>query len=156
MKYDLLLTYSKFCSSAALDVFKAECPVPKLFVDKLISECVAKRAVQNLSVLFCDGWAVGCDASCVPLDMVLASDVKNRDELVTILLQHNAHARGLPERSQSPLSMCLEEDNFDLALILLQHGADESDLVERGGESPFHASLRIGINKGEQGHPSMT
>jgi len=147
-----------FSSSAALGVLKAECPVPKCFVERLISESVAKRAVQNLSVLFCDGWAaeLECDASCVPLDMVLASDVKNRDELVTILLQRNAHARGLPERSQSPLSMCLEEDNFDLALILLQHGADENDLVERCGESPFHASLRIGINKGEQGHPSMT
>ena len=144
------MTYSIFCSSTALDVFKAECPVPKLFVDKLISECVAKRAVDNLSVLFCDGWASGCDASCVPLDMVLASDVKNREELVAILLQHNASARGPQKRGKSPLSMCVEADKLDLAVVLLQHGADESDLVERDGESPFHASLRIGLRKGEQ------
>ena len=144
------ITYSIFLSCTALEVFKAGCPVPKCFVQTLISESVAKRAVQNLSVLFCEGWAAECDASCVPLDMVLASDDKNREELVRILLQHNANARGLKKSSKSPLSMCLEEDKLDLAVILLQHGADESDLVERGGESPFHASLRISLKKGEK------
>lgn len=146
------MTYSIFFSSTALAVFKSDCPVPKWFVENLISESVAKRAVQNLSVLFCDGWAAGCDASCVPLDMVLASDVKNREELVTILLQHNASARSPKKRGESPLSMCVEADKLDLAVILLQHGADESDLVVRDGETPFHASLRIGLRKGEQLH----
>ena len=82
--------------------------------------------------------------------MVLASDVKNSEELVTILLQHKAHAEGLPKSSKSPLSVCLKMDKLDLAVILLQHGANESDLVEREGESPFHASLRIGLKKGEK------
>ena len=86
--------------------------------------------------------------------MVLESDVENREELVIILLQQNAHAKGLPESSKSPLSVCLEMGKLDLAVILLQHGADESDLVERGGENPFHASLRIGLKKGEKRHPS--
>ena len=81
---------------------------------------------------------------------MLASDVKNRDELVKNLLQHNADPRGLKKSSKSPLSVCLEADKLDLAVILLQHGADESDLVERGGENPFHASLRIGLKKGEK------
>jgi len=143
-----------FLSFTAFEVFKAGCPVPKCFVQKLISESVAKRAVQNLSVLFCGGWAEECDASCVPLDLVFASYVKNRKELVRILLQHNAHARGLPKSSKSPLSMCLQEGNLDLAVILLQHGADENDLMERNGESPFHASLRIGLKKGEKRNPS--
>ena len=132
-----------------MEVFKAACPVPKRFVQKLICESVAKRAVQNLSVLFCNGWAVECDASCVPLDLVLESDVKNREELVRILLQHNANARGLKKSPKSPLSICLETDKLDLAMTLLQHGADERDLVEREGESPFHASLRIGLKKGQ-------
>lgn len=85
-------------------------------MQKLISECVAKRAVQDLSLLFCGGWAAECDASCVPLDLVVESDDKNRDELVR---------------------------------LLLQHGADASNLVERDGESILHASLRIGLKKGK-------
>ena len=84
---------------------------------------------------------------------MLASDVKNRDELVKNLLQHNADPRGLKKSSKSPLSVCLEADKLDLAVTLLQHGADESDLVERAGENPFHASLRIGLKKGEKRHP---
>ena len=142
-------------SCTAYEIFKAGCPVPKCFVQKFIIESVAKRAVENLSVLFCEGWAAECDASCVPLDLVLASDVENREELVRILLQHNAHPRRLKKSNKSPLSVCLEADKLDLAVTLLQHGADESDLIERGGESPFHASLRIGLKKGEKRHPLM-
>ena len=144
------MTYSVFFSCTAFEIFKAGCPVPKCFVQMLISESVDKQAVQNLSVLFCDGWAAECDASCVPLDLVLASEVINREKLVRILLQQNAHSKGLQKSSKSPLSVCLEMDKLDLAVILLQHGADESDLVERGGENPFHASLRIGLKKGEK------
>ena len=142
-------------SCTEFEIFKAGCPVPKCFVQQLIIESVAKRAVQNLSVLFCDGWAAEYDASCVPLDLVLASDVKNLEELIWNLLQHNANPRGLKENSKSPLSVCLEADKLDLAVILLQHGADESDLVERDGESPFHASFRIGLKKGEKRRPFM-
>ena len=105
-------------------------------------------------MLFCEGWAAECDASCVPLDLVLASEVIKPEELVPILLQQNAHAKGLPKSSKSPLSVCLEMNKLDLAVLLLQHGADERDLVERDGETPFHASLRIGLNKGEKRHPS--
>jgi len=101
-------------------------------------------------VLFREGWAAECDASCVPLEMVLESDVKNSEELVTILLKHKARAEGLPDSSKSPLSVCLEMDKLDLAVILLQNGANESDLVQRSGEKPFHASLRIGLKKGEK------
>ena len=109
-----------------------------------------KRDVRTLSILFCEGWAAECDASCVPLDLVLAFEVINHEELVTVLLQQNACAKGLPESSKSPLSVCLEMDKLDLAVILLQHGADESDLVERDGETPFHASLRIGLKNSEK------
>ena len=104
-------------------------------------------------MLFCEGWAAECDASCVPLDLVLVSDVKNREELVRNLLQQNADPRGLKKSSKSPLSVCVEADMIDLATLLLQHGADERDLVERDGEIPFHASLRIGLKKGEKRNP---
>ncbi len=83
------------------------------------------------------------------LDLVLESDVKNREELVRILLQYRALPRGLPTSRESPLSMCIQTDNSDLAVILLQHGADENDLIEREGESALRASLRIGCKKGE-------
>ncbi len=135
--------------TTAFEVFKTGCPVPKCFVQKLISECVAKRAIQDLSLLFCEGWAKECNASCVPLDLVMASDVKNREELVRILLQHSALPRGLPTSRESPLSMCLQTDNSDMAVILLEHGADVNDLLESDGENALRASLRIGLKKGE-------
>ena len=136
-------------SCTAFNVFKTGRPVPKRFVQKLISESVAKQAVRDLSVLFCEGWAAKCDASCVPLDLVLKSDVNNREELVRILLQHNALPNGLSTSGESPLSMCLHRDNSDMAVILLQHGADVNDLKESDGETALRASLRIGLKKGE-------
>ena len=140
-----------FLFRIAFEVFKEECPVPGVFVQKLIKESIDKQAVQNLSVLFCDGWAAECDASCVPLDLVLEekSGDKNCDELVRILLKQKAPATGLPTSSRSPLSRCLEVDNSNLAVILLQHGADVNDLIEKDGETALHASLRIGLKKGK-------
>ena len=128
-----------FCT--AFKVFKSDCPVPKSFVQRLINESVTKRSVKDLSVLFCEeGWAAECDASCVPLDMV--------EELVRILLQHNARPRGLKTSSESPLTLCLHTDNSDMAVILLQKGADVNDLMETEGESALRAALRIGLKKG--------
>ena len=126
--------------------------MPGLFVQRLINESVAKRAVKDLSVLFREeGWAAECDASCVPLDMVLEeSDVENREGLLRILLKQKACSGGLPTSSRSPLSICLETDNSDLAVILLQHGANVNDLIEKDGESALHASLRIGLKKGKR------
>lgn len=79
----------------------------------------------------------------------MASDVKNREELVRILLQHSALPRGLPTSRESPLSMCLQTDSSDMAVILLEHGADVNDLLESDGENALRASLRIGLKKGE-------
>lgn len=134
-------------SRAASEVFKEECPVAGCLVERLISECAAKETVKYLSVLFLDScWATTCDASCVPLDMVLKSDIENRDELVKILLEKKALPNGLLNRSKSPLSICIEEDRLDLALILLQYGADEKELVQKDGETALHASLQIALN----------
>ena len=131
-------------------MFKAKCPVPKSFVEKLIIECVEKEAIQDLSVLFCEGcWAVGCDASCVPLDLVLKWDIKNCKHFVTVLLEQKALARGLPNSTTSPLSICLEMDNSELGVILLQHGADENDLAKNDEDSILHAALQMGLKKGE-------
>lgn len=131
-------------------MFEAEVPVPKYFVEKLITESVKTEAIENLSTLFCKGsWATDCDASCVPLDLVLKWDNENCNHLLTTLLEKKALARGLPNSSKSPLKICLERDNSELAVILLQYGADDNDLVEKDGDSILQESLRIGLRKGE-------
>ena len=78
--------------------------------------------------------------------MVLKSEIENRDELVKILLEKKALPNGLSNRSKSPLSICIEKDCLDLALILLQYGADEKELVQKDGETALHASLQIALN----------
>lgn len=131
-------------------VFGAERPVPKCFVEKLITECVRTKAIENLSVLLYQvSWAADCEASCVPLDLVLEWDTENRNHLLKTLLEKKAPARGLPNSSKSPLTICLERDNLELALMLLEYGADGNDLIEEDGDSILHASLRIGLRKGE-------
>ena len=136
--------------SPEFQVFGAERPVPKYFVEKLITECVKTKAIENLSVLLYQvSWAADCEASCVPVDLVLEWDTENRNDLLKTLLERKAPARGLPDNSKSPLTICLERDNLELALMLLEYGADGKDLVEEDGDSILHASLRIGLKKGE-------
>ncbi|XP_022794976.1 TPR and ankyrin repeat-containing protein 1-like [Stylophora pistillata] len=141
--------FSTTVSQKEFQVFGAERPVPKYFVEKLITECVKTKAIENLSVLLYQvSWADDCEASCVPVDLVLEWDTENRNDLLKTLLERKAPAGGLPDNSKSPLTICLERDNLELALMLLEYGADGKDLVEEDGDSILHASLRIGLKKG--------
>ena len=78
------------------------------------------------------GLASECDASCVPLDLLIESDVKDVNKLVALLLQHGASPTGLRGCTRPPLLVAMEMMNFPLAVTLLKENADPSCIVGRG------------------------
>ena len=73
-----------------------------------------------------------CDASSVPLDLLIKSDVKDVHSLVKSLLQHNASVNGLRNCAKPPLLAAMEMMNFPLAVTLLRKNADPACIVGHG------------------------
>ena len=78
------------------------------------------------------GVAFQCDASCVPLDILIGSDIKDLHKLVTILLDRGASPGGLGRCRRPPLLVAMEMMKFPLALTLLRNNADPSCIVGQG------------------------
>lgn len=78
------------------------------------------------------GIAFECDASCVPLDLLIESDVEELHKLVTRLLERGALADGLRGCRRSPLLTAMEKMKFPLAVTLLKNNADPSCIVGHG------------------------
>lgn len=75
------------------------------------------------------GLASECDASCVPLDLLIESDVKDLNKLVALLLQQGASPTGLRGCARPPFLVAMEKMNFPLAVMLLRSNADPSCVV---------------------------
>ena len=78
------------------------------------------------------GLAFECDASCVPLDLLIESDVKDLHNLIKILLQRSASPDGLRGCAKPPLLAAMEMMKFPLAVTLLRNNADPACIVGRG------------------------
>lgn len=78
------------------------------------------------------GVAFQCDASCVPLDVLIGSDIKDLHKLVTILLERGASQDGLRGCRRPPLLVAMEMMKFPLAVTLLRNNADPSCIVGQG------------------------
>ena len=78
------------------------------------------------------GLAYDCDASCVPLDLLIQSDVKDLHALVTLLLQRSASPTGLRGCVRAPLLVAMEMMKFPIAVTLLRNNADPSCIVGHG------------------------
>ena len=78
------------------------------------------------------GIASDCDASCVPLDLLIESDVKDLNKLVILLLQYGASPTGLRGCVRPPLLVAMEMRKFSLAVTLLRNNADPSCVVGHG------------------------
>ena len=78
------------------------------------------------------GLAYDSDASCVPLDLLIRSDVKNLHTLVTLLLQRGASSTGLRGCARAPLLVAMEMMKFPIAVTLLRNNADPSCIVGHG------------------------
>lgn len=66
----------------------------------------------------------------VPLEMILKSDVKDKQKLVVELLAHGASPNGGPNCMITPLQLAVNSRDYKMAVCLLQHGADPSKILE--------------------------
>lgn len=73
-----------------------------------------------------------CDASCVPLDLLIESNVEYLHNLVFHLLRRGALPDGLKECRRPPLLAAMEMRKFPLAVMLLRNQADPSCIVGHG------------------------
>jgi len=78
------------------------------------------------------GLAYDCDASCVPLDRLIQSDVEDLLTLITRLLQRGASPTGLRSCVKAPLLVAMEMMKFPIAVTLLRNNADPSCIVGHG------------------------
>lgn len=96
---------------------------------------------QQSSSLKAGALASDCDASCVPLDLVLQSGVSDQGRLLAALLNQGALHEGLPKRKVTPLQVALETENYRFAVVLLKRGADPSCVV--GRNTYIHGQVRV-------------
>ena len=96
---------------------------------------------QRSSSLKAGALASDCDASCVPLDLVLQSGVSDQGRLLAALLNQGALHEGLPKRKVTPLQVALETENYHFAVVLLKRGADPSCVV--GRNTYIHGQVRV-------------
>ncbi|XP_068717953.1 TPR and ankyrin repeat-containing protein 1-like [Montipora capricornis] len=103
----------------------------------LVKEATEKNEWKKLQFLYLGsksnkssrGIAFECDASFVPLDLLIASDIDDLDELVKHLLLREAPPDGLRDCKRPPLLVAMEVMKFNLAVTLLRNNADPSCIV---------------------------
>ena len=106
----------------------------------LVKEASERNEWKKLRFLFLGsaasmaarGVCFDCDASCVPLDLLIESNVKDLHNLVFHLLQRGALPDGLKECRRPPLLAAMEMRKFPLAVTLLRNQADPSCIVGHG------------------------
>ena len=106
----------------------------------LVKEATVKNEWKKLRFLYLGsaaskaarGVCFECDASCVPLDLLIESNVEDLHNLVSLLLRRGALPNGLKECKRPPLLVAMEMRKFPLAVILLRNQADPSCIVGHG------------------------
>ena len=106
----------------------------------LVKEATVKNEWKKLRFLYLGsaaskaarGVCFECDASRVPLDLLIESNVEDLHNLVPLLLRRGALPNGLKECRRPPLLVAMEMRKFPLAVILLRSQADPSCIVGHG------------------------
>ena len=108
---------------------------PRHIIQRAVDEAVAKENWDRLALLFLGGGgphfachregglASDCDASKVPLELVISSQVRDKLNLVSSLLDFGACVDGLVSCQQPPLLVALEKREFEIVSELIQKGA---------------------------------
>ncbi|XP_013369220.1 PREDICTED: TPR and ankyrin repeat-containing protein 1 isoform X4 [Chinchilla lanigera] len=68
---------------------------------------------------------------------------QRKTQLLGLLIDNGALPEGLQESQERPLLMCLKNEDFELAFLLLTKGADPHDISLVEGDTPLHAALHI-------------
>ena len=100
----------------------------------LVKEATEKSDWKRLHFLFLGtksrGIAFECDASFVPLDVLIAEyDIEDMDKLAGHLLRQGASPDGLRDRKYPPLLVAMEMMKFRVAVTLLRNNADPCCIV---------------------------
>ena len=109
-------------------------------LEHLVKEASERNEWKKLRFLFLGsaasmaarGVCFECDSSCVPLDLLIESNVEDLHNLVFHLLQRGALPDGLKECRRPPLLTAMEMRKFPLAVTLLRNQADPSCIVGHG------------------------
>ncbi|XP_038623591.1 TPR and ankyrin repeat-containing protein 1 [Tachyglossus aculeatus] len=94
-----------------------------------------------------------CDLSDVDICVViqhLSSWDDRRTHLLRCLIDRGASPDGLRPGRERPLPMCLKDNDFQLAYLLLSKGADPRSISLAEGDTPLHASLYIILDKKDE------
>ena len=109
---------------------------PQHIIQRAVDDAVANKNWERLRVLLLGGGgphvacpgegglASDCDVSQVPLENVISSQVKDKYDLVTVLLDFGAPVNGLAFCLQPPLLAALEKGEFGIVTKLINEGAD--------------------------------
>ncbi|KAK3727086.1 hypothetical protein QZH41_019746, partial [Actinostola sp. cb2023] len=105
-------------------------------VEKLRHLLVEKRCQPPGSMdLRCLGHYADC-AACVPLEMVMESNVQDKYILIEELLSRGSSPNGHPNCNKEPIVLAMNECNYKIAAMLLRHGANpQFILINR--QEPF-------------------
>ncbi|XP_077667201.1 TPR and ankyrin repeat-containing protein 1 isoform X3 [Eretmochelys imbricata] len=74
---------------------------------------------------------------------------KRRVHLVRCLLERGASPEGTGDIPEKPLQICLKNNDFELAYLLLSHGADTRSVSIVEGDTPLHAAVSICLDKSD-------
>lgn len=130
----LILFSFFFMLEGTLNIDEGLCS--QTIIQKAVDDAISKQSWERLRVLFLGGGgpflacpgegglAGGCDASQVPLDLLIQSQVEEKLCLVSTLLEAGAHVNGLPLCEKPPLLVALETEEFGIANELIEAGAD--------------------------------
>ena len=139
-------------------------PLPRECMDKYLKECMAREDWVKLELLFLGGGgqqryvegegglATGCNVSEISLVDLIKSKKKgtNSQKLLTVLIEHGACFNGTGK--QSPLSVAVDEKDYESAVVLLKKKADVKGLLQskcsRADDTPAHTAFRIGLSSG--------
>ena len=100
-----------------------------------MDDAIEKENWERLRVLFLGGGgpyeacpgegglASECDASQVPLELLISSQVKDKKDLVTALVDFGACVDGPLFCQKPPILAALEKEEFEIATKLIQEGA---------------------------------
>ena len=142
------------CKLCSLDgTTSVSCRIPSDILQRVIQSAVNKGEWNKIHMLFLGGYAqrsfakgrgglaTGCNASQIPVDLVMQAPVLERSKLVELLLDHGASANGLPGCKKQPLSLAMENDDYALAMNLIKYKADTSCLFSSTGVSSSHREV---------------